>query len=111
MGLEGSGIAERIAEGTNGATLEMTLQHNGVDPLPVWNRHDPESVRFWEEASAAFAENASREVTATIGRDLRPGNIWQSVEIPRLVENAGVIRIVQIDPDTGLINIIFERER
>lgn len=111
MGPEGSGIAERIAEGTNGATLEMTLQHNGVDPLPVWNRHDPESVRFWEEASAAFAENASGEVTATIGRDLRPGNIWQSVEIPRLVENTGVIRIVQIDPDTGLLNIIFERER
>jgi hypothetical protein len=89
----------------------MTLEQNGIDPLPRWNRHDPESVRFWEDASAAYAENSSGEVTATIGGDMRPGNIWQSVEIPRLIENPDVVRIVQIDPDTGMLTIIFSKER
>lgn len=109
VGPDGSGIAERIAEGSNGTTLEMTLERNGVHPLPAWNRHDPESVRFWEDASAAYAENARGDVTAIVGSDLRPGNIWQTVEIPRLMDNPNVTRIVQIDPDTGRATELFHR--
>lgn len=109
VGPDCSGIAERIAEGTHGTTLEMTLTENGMNELPIWNRHDPESVRFWEDASTAYADNARGDVTAIVGSDLRPGNIWQNVEIPRLMENPYVTRIVQIDPDTGEITIIFER--
>ena len=82
--------------------MEQTLAANGVDPLPVWNQKDPESVRFWEDASAAFAENASGQVRAVVGSDLRPGNIWQTVEIPRLVDNPNVTSISQLDPDTGI---------
>jgi hypothetical protein len=111
VGPDDSGIAERIAAGSNGTTLEMTLSENGMHELPVWNRHDPESVRFWEDASTAYADNARGEVTAIVGSDLRPGNIWQNVEIPRLMENPNVFRIVQIDPDTGELTIIFERGR
>ena len=102
VGPDGSGIAENIASGSGGRTLEQTLAANGVDPLPVWNQKDPESVRFWEDASAAFAENASGQVRAVVGSDLRPGNIWQTVEIPRLVDNPNVTSISQLDPDTGL---------
>jgi hypothetical protein len=109
VGPDGSGIAERIAEGTHGTTLEMTLAENGMDELPVWNRHDPESVRFWEDASTAYADNARGDVTAVVGSDLRPGNIWQNVEIPRLRENPDVNRIYQINPDTGEVTLIFER--
>ncbi|MBU8809937.1 hypothetical protein KL953_13705 [Mycolicibacterium goodii] len=109
VGPDGSGIAERIADGANGTTLEMTLERNGIHPLPAWNRHDPESVRFWEDASAAYAENARGNVTAIVGSDLRPGNIWQTVEIPRLMENPNVTRIVQIDPDTGKSTELFSR--
>ncbi len=111
VGPDGSGIAERIAGGSNGTTLEMTLEKNGINPLPAWNRHDPESVRFWEDASAAFAENTRGQVTAVIGSDLRPGNIWQTVEIDRLIGNPAVTRIEQIDPDTGQLTVIFERNR
>lgn len=111
VGPDGSGIAERVADGSGGTTLEMTLENNGLHPLPAWNRHDPESVRFWEEASAAYAENARGEVTAVVGSDLRPGNIWQTVEIPRLMDNPNVTRIVQIDPDTGDLTVIFQREK
>lgn len=109
VGPDDSGIAELIAHGSGGVTLEMALEANGVDPLPVWNRHDPVSVQFWEDASAAYAENAHGEVTAIIGTNLRPGNIWQTVEIPRLMENPEITRILQIDPDTGQSITIFER--
>ena len=88
----------------------MTLERSGLDPLPAWNRHDPESVRFWEEASAAYAENASGDVTAIVGSDLRPGNIWQTVEVGRLMDNPNVTRIIQIDPDTGEATELFKRE-
>ncbi len=109
VGPDDSGIAELIADGSGGTTLEMTLADRGVDPLPVWNRHDPVSVQFWEDASAAYAENARGDVTAIVGSSLRPGNVWQTVEIPRLMENPDVTRIVQIDPDTGQSTTIFER--
>ncbi|MCV7197424.1 hypothetical protein [Mycobacterium angelicum] len=109
VGPDGSGIAELIAHGSGGRTLEMTLAEHGVDPLPAWNRHDPVSINFWEDASAAYAENARGEVTAIVGSSLRPGNVWQNIEIPRLMENPNVTRIVQIDPDTGQSVVIFER--
>lgn len=102
VGPNGSGIAEDIATANGGRTLEQTLTANGVDPLPEWNEADPESVRFWEEASGAFAENASGDVRAVVGSDLRPGNIWQTVEIPRLRDNPNVTGISQLDPDTGV---------
>jgi hypothetical protein len=111
VGPDGSGIAELIAHGSGGKTLEMTLAENGVDPLPVWNRHDPVSVKFWEDASTAYAENAQGGVTAIIGSNLRPGNVWQTVEIPRLMENPNITSIVQIDPDTGVATTIFERDK
>jgi uncharacterized protein YukE len=109
VGPDDSGIAELIADGSGGTTLEMTLAKNGVDPLPAWNRHDPVSVQFWEDASTSYAENAQGEVTAIVGSDLRPGNLWQTIEIPRLIENPDVARIVQIDPDTGVSTVIFDR--
>src|SRR6187399_2140062 len=40
VGPDGSGIAENIASGNGGRTLEQTLAANGVDPLPVWNQKD-----------------------------------------------------------------------
>lgn len=109
VGPDGSGIAERIAREADGTTLEISLEKNGLTPLPVWNDLDPESVRFWEDASAAYADNASGVVTAVVGSNLRPGNIWQTVEIPRLIENPNVTAIIQIDPDTGLETVIFQR--
>lgn len=102
VGPDDSGIAEKIASSEGGQTLEQTLAANGIDPLPKWNRKDPESVRFWEDASAAFAENASGDVRAVVGCDLREGNIWETIEIPRLLTNPKVPSISQVDPDTGI---------
>lgn len=102
VGPNGSGTAENIASGSGGQTLEQTLAANGVNPLPDWDETDPEATRFWEEASGAFAENASGDVRAVVGSDLRPGNVWQTIEIPRLQDNPNVSNISQLDPDTGI---------
>ncbi|WP_445169202.1 WXG100-like domain-containing protein [Mycolicibacterium sp. Dal123E01] len=109
VGPTGSGIAEQMARDADATTLEMSLEKHGVVPLPDWNDYDPESVRFWEDASTAYADNASGVVRAVIGSSLRPGNIWQTVEIPRLMDNPNVTAIIQIDPDTGAETIIFQR--
>ncbi|EPQ21541.1 hypothetical protein J108_20675 [Mycobacteroides abscessus subsp. bolletii CRM-0020] len=56
-----------------------------------------------------YAESASGEVRAVIGSNLRPGNVWQTVELPRLMDNPHVNRIVVIDPDTGIETTVFQR--
>lgn len=102
VGPDGSKVAEDIATANNGQTLEQLLERNGVSPTPKWDRFDPESVRFWEDASAAYAQNASGEVRAVIGSDLRVGNVWETVEIPQLLQNPDVTTINLVDPDTGI---------
>lgn len=44
-----------------------------------------------------------------VGDELRPGNIWENVELPRLKNNPNVTRIIIIDPKTKISKIIFER--
>ena len=43
------------------------------------------------------------------GAELRTGNIWENVELPRLMKNPNVTKITTIDPKTGVEKIIFER--
>ena len=45
----------------------------------------------------------------SIGSELRPGNIWENIELPRLKANPNVTKITTIDPKTGVEKIIFER--
>lgn len=102
VGPNGSKVAETIAKENGGQTLEQLLERNGVSPLPAWDELDPESVRFWNDASAAYAQNASGEVRAVLGSDLRVGSVWETVEVPRLLENPHVTAINVVDPDTGI---------
>ncbi|WP_139829664.1 hypothetical protein [Mycobacterium gastri] len=109
VGPDGSRIAERLAGAANGTTLKMLLERNGMQPIPGWNKFDPELVRFWHDAARAYADNCTGTVTAVVGCDVRPDNIWQTVEVPRLTDNPNVTKIVQIDPDSRLTTVIFER--
>ena len=52
----------------------------------------------------------SGEIRAVVGLELRKGNIWENVELPRLKNNPNVSKITIIDPRTGLEKIIFERK-
>lgn len=38
--------------------------------------------------------------------ELRPGNIWENVELPRLKNNPNVTKITTIDPKTGVENVV-----
>ena len=53
-------------------------------------------------SSGAYAEQVSGEIRAVIGSELRTGNIWENVELPRLMKNPNVTKITTIDPKTGV---------
>ena len=65
-------------------------------------------MEAWSLASEAYAEQVSGEIRAVIGAELRPGNIWENIELPRLMENLNVTKITIIDPKQGR-NDYFER--
>ena len=66
-------------------------------------------MNAWDMASAAYAEQVSGEVRAVVGTELRPGNIWNNIELPRLIENPNVTKIKIVDPKTRIETVIFER--
>lgn len=104
----GNGSADVYAASHSGTTLEGLLERNGITP-PKWSFDDPAAEEWWSKVSETYAANAQGEVRAVIGSDLRPGGVWQSVELPRLMNNPNVTRIVIIDPETGTETTIFER--
>jgi hypothetical protein len=97
-----------MADSHGGITLEGLLDRNGVMP-PKWSFDDPGAQEWWSQVSGTYAENVQGEVRAVIGPNLRPGSVWETVELPRLMENPNVTKIVIIDPETGSETTIFER--
>ena len=77
--------------------------------MPEWDFNNPSTMEAWDAASGAYAEQVSGEIRAVIGSELRTGNIWENVELPRLMKNTNVTKITTIDPKTGVEKIIFER--
>ena len=59
--------------------------------------------------SAEQAQQVSGEVRAVVGQQLRQGNIWETIKLPRLKTNPNVINIITIDPKTLQETIIFKR--
>ena len=107
-GVGGAEVAADIAKGKGGVTLESTIEAKDIT-MPEWDFNDPSSMDAWDMASAAYAEQVSGEVRAVVGTELRPDNIWENVELPRLMENPNVTKITIIDPKTGIETVIFER--
>lgn len=100
--------AARIAKSKGGNTLETMIEAKGIQ-MPEWDINNPASIKAWEDVSAAYANQVSGEVKAVIGSQLREGNIWENVELPRLKANPNVTKIITIDPVTMIETIIFER--
>ncbi|HAC1202118.1 TPA: T7SS effector LXG polymorphic toxin [Listeria monocytogenes] len=108
-GVGGADIAADVAKSKGGVTLESTIGNKNIE-MPDWDFNNPESMKAWDLASGSYAEQVSGEVRAVVGSDLRKGNIWENVELPRLKNNPNVTKITTIDPKTGLEKIIFERK-
>lgn len=104
----GNGSADLYAVSHGGTTLEGLLERNGISP-PKWSFDDPDAEAWWSKVSETYATNSQGEVHAVIGPDLRPGGVWKTVELPRLMDNPRVTKIVIIDPETGAETTVFER--
>ena len=107
-GIGGADTARNIAKSEGGVTLESTIDDTNII-MPEWDFNSPSSIKAWELSSNAYAEQVSGEIRAVVGDELRPGNIWENVELPRLKNNPNVTRIIIIDPKTKISKIIFER--
>ena len=107
-GIGGADNAANIAKSRGGVTLESTIESQNI-VMPEWDFNNPSTMEAWDLASGAYAEQVSGEIRAVIGAELRTGNIWENVELPRLMENPNVTKITTIDPKTGVEKIIFER--
>lgn len=107
-GTGGQDVALNIARAKGGITLEGLIAKNKIT-MPEWDINNPKAIKAWEDVSATYAEQVSGEVRAVIGENLRPGNVWENVELPRLKNNPKVTKITTIDPVTGVETVIFER--
>ena len=107
-GVGGADTAADIAKGRGGVTLESTIEAKRIE-MPEWDFNSPNTMEAWDLASGAYAEQVSGEIRAVVGSELRPDNIWENVELPRLRNNPNVTKITTIDPKTKMETIIFRR--
>lgn len=69
----------------------------------------PSSVQAWQSISTELAKNASGDVRVVLGSQVRPQSIWELFELPALINNSAVQKVIGIDPKTGAEKIIFQR--
>lgn len=101
-------MALEIAQSKGGNTLEGMLAKYNIQ-MPVWDAKNPVSVKIWEDVSSLYATQVSGEVRVVLGKKLRPDNIWENIELPRLKSNKNVTKITAIDPETMAETVIFKR--
>jgi hypothetical protein len=77
--------------------------------MPAWDATNPAVVKAWQDISAEYASGVSGTVRAVIGQSLRPGNVWETSELPALMKNANVDKIITIDPVTMVEKVIYVR--
>ncbi|MED3648490.1 hypothetical protein P4475_17065 [Halalkalibacterium halodurans] len=77
--------------------------------MPEWDFNNPSSIKAWEDVSAAYANQVSGEIRAVVGKNLREGNVWENVELPRLKNNPEVNQITTIDPVTLKERVIYKK--
>jgi len=107
-GVGGEAVARQIAVSQSGTTLEALIENRGIE-MPKWDATNPDVVQAWQDISADYANGAAGTVRAVIGESLRPGNIWETSELPALMSNPNVTRIITIDPATKAETVIFMR--
>jgi len=107
-GVGGEKVAAEIAAKNNGVTLEALVSERDIE-MPPFDRTNPQSVKAWEDISTEYADGASGEVRAVVGKQLRAGNIWENKELPALINNPNVTKITVIDPATEEATTIFSR--
>lgn len=101
-------MASDIARKNGGTTLEDLIEKYKII-MPEWNDKLPEVVKLWEDVSALYANQVSGEVKAVLGKSLRIGNVWETIELPRLKSNTTVSKIISLDPETKIEILLWEK--
>jgi len=107
-GVGGADIAQQIATQQGGTTLEALMAQRGIQ-MPACDATNPAIVKAWRDISAEYANGVSGTVRAVIGQSLRPGKVWETAELPALMKNPNVDKIITIDPVTLVEKIIYVR--
>jgi hypothetical protein len=101
--VDGESVEQRAADfaaDNGGSTLELALSRAGI-VMPVFADRTPEAVEAWELASQLFAEQASGTAFVVKGTQVRDGNVFETKELPALLENPGVRELREVDARTG----------
>ena len=105
LGENGAEIAKETAKANGGVTLEMLMEQNKQKLIEagfpydedfdrfIWNGTDPENVKAWQDLSEAYANQASGNVRAVLGDNIRSDSVWCQNEIPRLFTNDSVTSV------------------
>ncbi|MEU3960937.1 FG-GAP-like repeat-containing protein [Streptomyces buecherae] len=101
-----------IARSFGGTTLEMAIDSHRLR-MPDIN--DPRSQlgdERWEHASREMARQAAGIVYVVVGHpdNVRPGNIWETQERPRVQANPDVTAIIEITERTGDERVIWRQQ-
>jgi hypothetical protein len=107
-GVGGEARALEIANSYDGATIEKLISTENIE-MPVYRPDDPFSKKAWNDASYEYANRASGEVKVILGKQLRPESVWETVELPTLLNNSNVTKITAVDPHDLSEEIIFVR--
>lgn len=107
-GIGGIDAAKSIADQYKGRTLEQLIESRKIT-MPMYDPNVPSSVLAWQSISTELAKNASGEVRAVLGSQIRPKSIWETYELPELMRNPAVSRIITVDPKTGAEQVVFQR--
>ncbi len=102
MGLIGDSIAKKYG----GETIEMVAKRQNLN-MP--NDFSQPAVEIWNQASKVWAENSSGVIRVVLGTDLRAGNTWIAYELPALLKNKNVTKIISIDPKTLKETLIYSK--
>lgn len=84
------------AQSYGGSTLEMTLRGRGVN-MPAWDPTNPDVSEAWTMVSARWAASAFGRVRVLVGPGgIRPGSVFNLIELPALETNPLVTSIEYI---------------
>ena len=110
LGENGQDIAAQVAQKNGGTTLEMLMGKNKDELISAGFPYDEdlggfyfskENAQDWQDISRAYAEQASGDVHAVLGDDVRENSVWNTKELPALEKNENVNRVISTDPSTG----------
>lgn len=105
-GIGGAAIAETIAKKYGGDTIEMVARRQSLN-MPADRL--PASNEIWRQASETWANTAVGVVRVVLGTDVLPTSTWVVTELPALLKNKKVTKIISIDPKTLKETIIHSK--